>query len=71
MRHPSEYTTMPMGGLHVMQVDPGTVIERTGETITVDDETTAVKGRVVFCTEKVFEALKTQAAPAGRGGADV
>ncbi len=64
MRHPSEYTTVPFGALHVMQVDAGTVItdERTGQTITVDDETAAVKGNVMFLTEAKFEALKAHVA---------
>jgi hypothetical protein len=46
--------------MHVMQVDAGTTItdERSGEAITVDDETVAVKGRVIFCTERTFEALR-------------
>jgi hypothetical protein len=48
--------------MHVMQVDGGTDIkdERTGEVITVDDNTCAVKGRVIFCTAKIYDALKAQ-----------
>jgi hypothetical protein len=62
MRHPADYFTVAFNGYHVMEVDPGTVItdERTGDEITVDDETVAVKGRVMFCTNKVFERLKTE-----------
>jgi hypothetical protein len=43
-----------------MEVDAGTVIkdERSGKEITVDDETVAFKGRVCFCTKKIFTALK-------------
>jgi len=43
-----------------MEVDQGTVItdERTGDKITVDDETVAVKGTVMFCTKPVFDKLK-------------
>lgn len=64
MPHPSEYSTVPFGSMHVMQVDVGTKVtdERSGETITVDDETTAVKGRVIFCTEKTYNALKARCA---------
>lgn len=62
MKHPSEYTTVPFHGFKVMQVDPGTDIkdERSGETITVDDESSAVKGNIIFCTEKTFNALKAK-----------
>lgn len=43
-----------------MEVDPGTVItdERSGQSVTVDDETAAFKGRVCFCTKKIFDAMK-------------
>lgn len=60
MRGPAFYATTPLGSMHVMQVDAGTSItdERSGETITVDDETFAVKGRVIFCTARIYEALK-------------
>lgn len=63
-RHPSEYSTVPLGSMHVMQVDVGTNVtdERSGETITVDDETIAVKGRVIFCTERQYEAIKARCA---------
>lgn len=62
MRSPSEYFTEPFGAMHVMEVDAGTTIkdERSGDTITVDDETVAVKGRVMFCTKKVFDKLKQE-----------
>lgn len=62
MRSPSEYFTEAFGAMHLMKVDPGTVVkdERTGDEITVDDETVAVKGRVMFCTEKVFDKLKQE-----------
>lgn len=60
MKHPSEYTTVPLLGVHVMPVDAGTTItdERTSEQITVDDETCAVKGSVIFCTQKTYDAIK-------------
>lgn len=60
MSDPSSYSTVPFHGLHVMKVDAGSVItdERTGQSVTVDDDTVAFKGRVCFCTEKIFEALK-------------
>jgi hypothetical protein len=66
MRHPSLYSTVPFGALRVMQVDPGTVIkdERSGQEITVTDDTVAFKGPVCFCTKKVFDALKA-AVPEG------
>lgn len=62
MRDPALYATTPLGSMQVMQVDAGTAItdERSGETITVDDETFAVKGRVIFCTERTYEALKSK-----------
>lgn len=62
MTHPAFYQTVPFNGLHVMEVDPGTVVtdERTGQKITVDDETMAVKGSVCFVTKKVFEAIKAR-----------
>lgn len=62
MRNPAEYTTTPWNGLHVMQVDAGTVIkdERSGEEITVTDDTAAFKGRVMFCTKKVFDRLREE-----------
>ena len=62
MRHPSEYTTTPFMGVHVMEVDTGTVItdERTGKKLTVSDEETVFKGNVMFCTKKTFDALKAQ-----------
>lgn len=61
-RHPSEYSTTPLGAVHVMVVDAGTVItdERTGKQITVDDNSTAYKGSVVWCTQKIFDELKTR-----------
>jgi len=60
MKHPSEYTTALYGGIHVMEVDAGTVItdERTQTKITVDDETSAFKGNVMWCTARTVEKLK-------------
>lgn len=54
--------TVPLGSMHVMQVGSGTTVtdERTGESITVDDENFAVKGRVIFCTERTYEAIKAK-----------
>lgn len=65
MRHPSTYTTVPLGSMHIMQVDAGSVVtdEQTGETVTINDETCAVKGNVVFCTARVFEELKALTSP--------
>ncbi len=62
MGHPAFYNTVPFNGLHVMQVDPGTVIkdERTGKEITVDDDTVAFKGGLMFCTKRIFERLKEE-----------
>jgi len=64
MRHPSEYTTVPFGAMHVMEVDAGTVIkdERSGEEITVDDNTVAVKGSVMWCTAKTVAAIAARTA---------
>ena len=60
MRHPKEYTTVPFNGVHVMAVDAGTVItdEKSGESITVQDDVCARKGPVIFCTQKVFDEWK-------------
>lgn len=62
MRSPADYFTVAFNGYHVMEVDPGTVVkdERTGDEITVNDETVAVKGRVMFCTKNIFESLKAR-----------
>lgn len=71
MTYPAFCTTpILFGGLLVTEVDPGTVItdDRTGERVTVDDETAARKGNVVFCTKKVFEALKASSRPVNAGG---
>ncbi len=55
------WMTTPLGTMHVMQVETGTSVkdERTGDEIIVDDNTCAIKGRVIFCTERVYENLKT------------
>ena len=65
MGSPSDYFTVAFNGWHVMEVDSGTVVkdERTGEEIIVNDETAAVKGRVIFCTKKVFEGIKEKCKP--------
>ncbi len=59
MKHPSEYSTVPFNGLHVMVVDAGTAIfdERSGQTIVVDDNVSARKGTVLYCTQAIFDAL--------------
>ena len=43
-----------------MEVDAGTVVkdERSGDEITVDDNTVAVKGTVMWCTAKTVEKKK-------------
>lgn len=60
MKHPSEYTTTPLGGLHVMQVDDGATIkdERSGEEITVTDDVCAMKGNILYCTKNTFQAIQ-------------
>lgn len=62
MTHPAFYKTVPFGALRVMQVDPGTVVkdERSGQEITVEDDTAAFKGNVMFCTKKVFDKLRDE-----------
>ncbi|UIY28746.1 hypothetical protein LZK73_18645 [Neorhizobium galegae] len=62
MRNPAEYSTVPWNGLHVMEVDPGTVItdERTGKKFTVSDDEAVFKGRVMFCTKRIFDRLKEE-----------
>jgi len=60
MKSPSEYTTTPLAGLQIMVVDAGTKIkdERTGEEVEITDETTACKGRLVWCTQNIYDSLK-------------
>lgn len=52
--------TIPFGGMHIMPVDPGTVVtdERTGERATITDTSFAVKGRVMWVTHATYEAMK-------------
>jgi len=52
--------TVPFAGMHVMVVDAGTKVtdERSGEEVIIDDETAAAKGPVIYCTQKIFDALK-------------
>lgn len=51
--------TIPFGAFHIMQVDPGSKVtdERTGQEIIVDDDTCAVKGRVIFCTKRAYDLM--------------
>ncbi len=60
MKHPSEYTTVPLGAYHVMIVDAGTVIHdnASGREETVDDGSFVCKGAVVYCTDPSFKRLK-------------
>ena len=60
MKHPSEYTTVPIGAFHVMVVDAGTTIrdEATGQDETVDDGAVIFKGAVIYCTDLMFAGLK-------------
>ena len=60
MRHPSEYTTTPFHGLQIMVVDAGTVIkdERSGQEATITDSSYTIKGRLMYCTQPVFDKLK-------------
>lgn len=62
MRSPIHYSTVPFGGLRVMEVDDGTVIkdERSGKEFTVTDSETVFKGNVMFCTKKVFDRIKEE-----------
>jgi hypothetical protein len=50
--------------MNIIEVDSGTKItdERSGETITVDDKTCAVKGRVIFCTKRTYAEFKARCA---------
>lgn len=68
--HPAFYRTEPMGAMRVMAVDPGTVIkdERSGDSVTIDDQTFAVKGRVMWCTHTTAERLRASI-KAGGGNA--
>lgn len=65
MRHPSEYVTFGLAGMHIMVVDAGTVVtdERSGQSATIDDQNAVAKGRLIYCTERTFEALKAVATP--------
>ena len=55
-------STIPFAGVHVMVVDAGTKItdERSGDEVIIDDENCAAKGSVIYCTQKIFDALKAQ-----------
>ncbi len=60
MKHPSEYTTVPLGAFHVMVVDAGTVIrdDATGREETVDEVSIVCKSTVIYCTDLLFSRLK-------------
>ncbi len=60
MKHPSEYTTTPLLGMHFVRVDAGTVItdQRTGKQATINDDNYLIRGNVVFCTHKTFDDVK-------------
>lgn len=62
MQHPAKYSTIPLGACHIMVVDAGTVIkdDRSGEEVTIDNETAASKGPLVYCTKAVYDALKAK-----------
>lgn len=53
-------------GIFLNVVTAGTRVtdERSGETIVVTDECCAVKGRVMWLTQPVFDRMKLAAAPA-------
>lgn len=64
VKHPSEYTTEPFLGFHVMVVDSGTKVtdERSGEEVVITDESFARKGSVIFCTQNMFDRMKNRVA---------
>lgn len=47
-------------GMGLRRVAPGTVIkcEETGEELAVTDENAVIKGNVIWCTPKIYAALK-------------
>lgn len=47
-------------GCHVIVVDAGTVIkdERTGREETVTENSAVTKGALIYCTQRIFDALK-------------
>jgi hypothetical protein len=59
MKHPSEYTTIPLYGFHVMIVDEGTTItdEASGEEALINGEEMVFKGTLIYCTQPIYEAL--------------
>lgn len=48
------------GGVQFREVSSGTVIkdDRTGQEVTVDDNTAAFRGNVFYCTAKTVQALR-------------
>lgn len=62
MKHPSEYTTVQLGNMHFMIVDPGTIItdERSGQQAIIEGKNFAVKNKVVFCTDQLYQLVKNQ-----------
>lgn len=65
MKHPSEYITEQFCGVHVMVVDPGSVIkdERSGQEMVVTDDSCVFKGNIAYCTKPVFEKIKARTTP--------
>lgn len=51
--------TVPWNGLHFMVVAVETVVtdERSGESVTITDTCAARKGTVIYCTQKIFDAI--------------
>ncbi len=43
--------------MHVVQVEPGTVIKQGEHELTVTDENAVTKGRTIYVTKKNFDAL--------------
>lgn len=47
-----------LGGISIIEVEPGTVIEHDGERFEVTDDTAVFKGSKVYLTPKQYTALK-------------
>lgn len=60
MKHPADFETIPCGAAHIVICEAGTTVrnDRTGEEILIDDDTFALKGSVIFCTQAVVDRMR-------------
>lgn len=65
-------SAIPLYGTKLVVVEPGTVVRgQHGGTVTVTDTRFAHKGDTIYCTQRVYDAVKlaTPAAPRVEDGA--